>query len=281
MNDTLRNKWGYDGYISSDSDAIEQAYKGHNYTANMSQAVYEGLEATCDIDSGHGHYYHTGSDYGTGSPYTDNVVGLVTSGVMPEEWVDKALYDAFRIRFELGLFDQPVADQTWFNIPPDIVNNQKHKDLNLFAARSVMTLLKNDNNMLPLDPKDEKHKMYAVIGPHYNATGDLLIVGGYTGQICREFNDFSCAASVMGELEKYIPSKNLLYAEGCDVLCNSTAGFANAIAVAQSADIIFLMMGLNQQVEREGIDRSNISLPGYQQNLAAQICNLGMLMFPF
>ena len=272
LNDTLRQKWGYTGYITSDTGAIKEAYKKHKYTSNLTQAVYDALNATCDIDSGHGHYYATAHDYSTGSPYTDQIPALVSSGKLPEKWVDKALHDSFRIRFELGLFDQPVTNQTFFNVPPNVENNPRHRELNLLATHQVMTLLKNDG-ILPLDSSNGS-KVYAIIGPHYNASS--VMVGGYTGQVCREFGDYSCIPGIINGIEKYIDSSKIVYAEGCDVLCNSTAGFANATAVAKQADIIFLLMGLNNQVETEGIDRTNISLPGYQQDLAAKICNLGM-----
>merc|ERR1719295_386237 len=109
-----------------------------------------------------------------------------------------------------------------------------------------MTLLKNDG-VLPFskDSEDsETKRVYAVIGPHFNATTDLLIVGGYTGQTCREFGSTDCVPSLLLDgMGKYVDSKYLMYAEGCDgVLCNSTDGFAAAMAVAKNADVIILAM---------------------------------------
>lgn len=216
----------YDGFIASDSGAISQAYRGHQYTECIEDAVLKAVEATCDVNSGHGKHYRTGPGYGTSSPFTDYIPSLVESGVLSEELVDNALYRSLKVRFELGLFDQPVTKQIYFNIPPNVVDSDEHKKLNLEAAHQAMTLLKNDG-VLPfskdsVDSNNSESKLvYAVIGPHFNATTDLLIVGGYTGQTCREFGSTDCVPSFLKNgMEKYVDSKYLMYAEGCDGVCH-------------------------------------------------------------
>ena len=275
LNKTLRQDWGFDGYITSDSNNVANMYLTHNYTDSIPDAVIVSLQASTDIDS----YLSTGmggisDEYGTYSPYTNYIPNLVNNGLLDESLVDKALYNSFKIRFELGLFDQPINEQKYFNIPNTVINSEYHQELNVLASRQVMTLLKNDNHVLPLNPDMFTTKKLAVIGPHYNASTDLLLKGCYTGQICMD-NTYDCVPSILTELSKYIPnSNNLIYAEGCNVPCQSNEGFNEAMTVANNADIIILLMGLNGTIESEGHDRVNISLPGLQYNLASMICNL-------
>ena len=268
----LRDEWNFTGYITSDSNNIYNIWATHNYTKTLQEAVYVALNATCDIDS----YLGTtlggiSDDYGTSSAYQSQIVEMVNNNQINISYVDKALYNSLRLRFELGLFD-PIQDQPYWKVPGSVVNSKEHQDLNLFAARSGMTLLKNDGDILPFPSM--ANKKFAVIGPHYNASANLLLQGAYTGQVCRD-NTFKCVPGILNMILKYVNDKDLTYSQGCDIDCTSTAGFQDAINTAKNADYVLLMMGIDRSIEGEGHDRTNISLPGYQQNLASEICKLG------
>ena len=174
LNQTLRQKWGFQGYVTSDSGAINDIYAQHHYTKSLEDAVVVALNASCDMDS----YLGNGmggmsNDWGTSSPYQVNIPNIVNTSKLDISFIDKALFNTLRLRFELGLFDGNYGDQPYFKIPGSVVNQQEHRDLNLFAARSTQTLLKNNGNILPFPSKSGKK--VAVIGPHYNASEDLLL----------------------------------------------------------------------------------------------------------
>eukprot|EP01083_Nonionella_stella_P159884 522045_1 len=274
LNTTLRQEWGFEGYVTSDSGAINDIWAHHHYTDTLPEAVVVALNATCDMDSWLGTSMGgIASDYGTSSPYQKYAVELVKNGTLSESLVDQALFNTLRLRFELGLFDGNYDDQPYFNVPGSVVNSQSHKDLNLFAARSTQTLLKNDGNMLPFSI--DTNKKFAILGPHYNASADLLLENAYTGQVCYD-STFDCVPGILQALANVVSANALSYASGCDdVKCSSKSGFADAIASAQAADYVVLMMGIDLSIERESHDRTNISLPGYQQDLAHEVCKIG------
>merc|ERR1719295_413728 len=90
LNGILRRDMKWDGFIASDSGAIKEAYKGHKYTDSTKEAVREAVEASCDVNSGHGSYYsNMGGAYATGSPFTDNIPSLVESGALSETLVNE------------------------------------------------------------------------------------------------------------------------------------------------------------------------------------------------
>ena len=140
----------------------------------------------------------------------------------------------------------------------------------------MIILLKNQGDILPFDASaiNSGNKVVGVIGPFYNASADLLLEGAYTGEICHD-GSTRCVPGILTEMEKYV--KNIEYAIGCKdgSPCNDTSEFPQAMDVANKADYIVLLFGDNLKQGSEGHDRMNISLPGYQQNLASQICKLG------
>merc|ERR1712228_6232 len=264
---------GFEGYVTSDGGAINDIYSQHKYTETLEDAVVVALNASCDMDSYLGSSMGgISNDYGTSSPYQKYAVDIVKNGKLAESFIDEAIFHTLRLRFELGLFDGNYDEQPYFKIPRDIVGSKEHKELNLFAARSTQTLLKNDANILPFPANSGKK--FAVIGPHYNASASLLLEKAYTGQVCFD-NTFDCVPGIIQTMNNYVASNDLTYSEGCDVDCTSTSGFSAAINTAKAADYVVLMMGIDHSIEGESHDRTSISLPGKQQDLASQICALG------
>jgi len=276
LNETLRQKWGFQGYVTSDSGAINDIFKDHHYTSSLEDAAVKGLSAGCDMDS----YLGLGmggwsGDFGTSSPYQVSIPSIVNESKLDESFIDRAVFNTMRLRFELGLFDGNYEEQTYFNIPGSVINSKEHRELNLFAARSAQTLLKNTNRMLPFADGEKEHT-FAVIGPHFNASADLLLQGAYTGEVCQD-GTFDCVPGILQRMEKYVDSKNILVSAGCkDVKCALTTGFEEAKRTAQKASHILLIMGINHEIEKEGNngDRKDISLPGHQQELVKEICAL-------
>jgi len=188
-------------------------------------------------------------------------------GLIKEADIDKALYNAFNIRFELGLFD-PIDDQPYWHIPPSAVNTEASQALNLLATRSSLVLLKNDHQTLPF----QKGKKVAVLGPHGNSQGDL--VGNYIGEICPT-GGFKCITSPFTAITDTNKGGSTVYYQGCQISGNSTTGFAEAVNAAKEADYVVLLLGINQSIEREALDRVTITLPGVQEEFAHTILNIG------
>jgi beta-glucosidase-like glycosyl hydrolase len=148
LSNVLRTTWGFNGYMTSDSGAVECIYSGHHYVPFANQTACAALPFT---------------DVCSGPAYHNDVMSC------PTDTIKQALANTLRIRLRLGLFD-PVDDQPYWHVPIEAVDTQASRDLNLLAAQEGLVLLKNDDT-LPLP----RGRRLAVVGPHANAT--LALVG--------------------------------------------------------------------------------------------------------
>jgi len=255
LNQVLRGTWGFDGYITSDTGGVSDIYKQHHYVATAVEASAVAITGGTDIDSG--------------DVYLNNLMDAVSGGLITEEQVDQALYRTLKLRFLLGLFD-PIDDQPYWHVPPSVVNTPESQDFNLFATLQSLVLLKNEGKTLPF----AVGKKVAVVGPHGNATEDML--GNYYGQICMSSrSDFSCIVSPFLAIGQANSGGNTVYAKGCDVKSNSTSGFQDAITAATNADYVVMILGTDTSVEDETRDRTSVTLPGVQGEFSKKILSLG------
>lgn len=129
----MRDLWNMTGYVTSDSGAISDIVENHHYVQTYQEAAAVALkDGRTDINSG--------------NVYLTQLLNAVNESLITMDDVDSALYNAFRIRFELGLFD-PIDDQPYWHVPPEVVNSAEHQALNLFAAQSSLIMLKNDHQL--------------------------------------------------------------------------------------------------------------------------------------
>lgn len=216
----------------------------------------------------------------------------VTAGLLDERTVDAALNRTLWLRFSLGLMD-PIEGQPLWSVPPEAVGSSPHAQLASEAADQSIVLLRNDpapslaagsglphgcvfggeTRALPLTPG----RRLAVIGPHANATQALT--GNYNGQLCPgAYNDFSCIETPVAALATANLGGATASALGCadGVACADDSGFAEALRLASEADAVVLLLGIDTTgVEKEGLDRTAIALPGLQGTLALQVASLG------
>lgn len=186
--------------------------------------------------------------------YTANAVNLKKVDLST---VDQALVYNYIVLMRLGFFDNPKS-LPFANLGPSDVCTKDNQQLALEAAREGIVLLDN-NGVLPLSKT--KIKKLAVIGPNANAT--TVMISNYAGIPCRY-------TSPLQALQKYISS--VTYARGCsDVKCGSQSLFAEATKAAASADAVVLVVGLDQSIEAEGLDRVNLTLPGFQEKLVKDV----------
>jgi len=249
----LRKEWGFDGYVVSDCWAIGDIYKHHKVVATVEEAAALAVQAGCDLNCGEA--------FGA-------LLAAVAQGLIAEETIDQAVQRLFTARFRLGLFDPPEM-VPYTQIPFAVNDSPEHRALALQAARESIVLLKNQNHCLPLRPDI---KSIAVIGP--NADDATVLLGNYHGTPSRS------VTPLQGIQARVSPTTEVLYAPGCDLLDEDTAGFATAVALAKRAEVIIFVGGISQLVEgeegqREGVaggrrsrgDRDDLNLPGVQEKL--------------
>lgn len=252
LNNTLRNTWGFDGYVTSDCGAIRDIYtpqpKGHGYVKDADHATKIGLEAGCDVDCG--------------GIYPGNLVHAVNAGLVKKETVDTALTRLTMMQMKLGLFD-PKEKQQYFNYGIGDIDTPAHQQLALEAAQQSIVLLKNKDKVLPLSTG----KKIAVIGPHVNATVNLI--SNYHGSRCVG-GGFDCIQTPFAAVTSANVGGTTTSSLGCEI--DSTKNeIAQAVAAANAADVVVLTMGLDQSQETEGRDRIISTLPGLQIKLAQSI----------
>jgi len=150
----LKEDWGFTGYITSDTDSCGDIWESHKYETTGEEAVRDCLMSGTDIDSG--------------STYTHFLESAVKKGLVDKSYVDRALHNSYKMRFEMGLFD-PKKPNKFRNITTKVVGEKASQAASLDAARQGMVLLKNDNDLLPFPSMGK----IAVIGQASNDTNAL------------------------------------------------------------------------------------------------------------
>ncbi|MDR2859105.1 MAG: glycoside hydrolase family 3 C-terminal domain-containing protein [Mediterranea sp.] len=230
LNDILRKEWNFKGYVVSDYGCIPGIYNAHKVVQSHSEAQALCFEAGLDIGLG----------FGESSSYS-HLLELVKSGRISEEAVDVSLRRVLTAKFELGLFDNPYVNPKEAD---KIVHSKEHKELVLEAARKVMTLLKNNNNALPLS--DKAVKRIGVFGPAAN----VLSVGDYSGPSGGLKGEF-----ITNGITPYLGLKQRLQGKAEVIL---HPGNTDAAALARTCDVAIFFAAIQ---EGEGEDRSHLALP--------------------
>ncbi|MGH9607911.1 MAG: glycoside hydrolase family 3 C-terminal domain-containing protein [Terracidiphilus sp.] len=270
LDDMLRGKWNFQGYVVSDCDAVHDIFSGHYYEPTLPQAAAVSMERGMDNDCADFRVVVTDDhDY---KPYIE----AVQEGYLKESDVDRALIRLFTARMKLGMFDPPsMVPYTKF--PESDLNSPAHRELALKLADESMVLLKNDGT-LPLKTSGIK---IAVVGPLANETAVLL--GNYSGTPTH-------TVSILEGIKKEFAGDTISYVPGTDFLMQehpkprpdgwSQADLAPdpaAIAAAKNADVVIAVVGITSRLEGEemrvdepgflGGDRVRIDLPQPEENL--------------
>jgi beta-glucosidase len=242
----LRDEWKFEGFIVPDSGAVERLVTGHRKYATFEEAAARTVLVGSDLDN---------------SAYVRYLPGAVAKGLLTERHIDQALRRVLRVRFRLGEFDPPEM-VPYKKLGKEEIDSPAHRQLALRLARESIVLLRNRNNLLPLDAN--AIKTIAVIGPF----ADFAQTGpNYTGLYS------SFVKPLDGIKTRVGPNTKVLYARGSGILesDNPEAGYADADAIAKQADIAVLFVGINEILEREGIDRNFINLPPVQTQLIRRV----------
>jgi beta-glucosidase len=267
LTELLRDQWGFDGYVTSDCGAIYDIFGNHKFVGTPEEAAALAVKAGDDLCCG--------TDY--------NALTLaVKNGLISENVIDVALAHVLMTRFRLGLFDPPSM-VPYAQIPFSENNTPEHKALALKVAEESMVLLKNDG-LLPLNRA--KIKRIAVIGENANSVPMLL--GNYNGYPSNPVTILDGIKSVAGaNIEvTYEPGYPLALAKDGSNKPDEKM-LADAIAAAQSADVVIYVGGINAQLEGEesprangfdgffGGDRTKIELPSIQEDLLKALHDTG------
>ncbi|KAL8522715.1 hypothetical protein ACS0TY_012886 [Phlomoides rotata] len=240
---TVRGAWGLKGYIVSDCDSVDTFFKVQHYTRTPEEAAAAAIKAGLDLDCGAFLATHTES--------------AVEKGLVNEEEINDALGNTIRVQMRLGMFD---GGRRYGKLGPNNVCTRSHRDLALQAARQGVVLLKNDGHVLPLSRTT--YTSVAVIGPNSDVT--VTMIGNYAGVPCGY-------TSPLQGIGKYTRT---VHERGCEnVACANDDLFGGAIDAARDADATILVVGLDQSIEAEFIDRTGLLLPGRQQELVSKVAS--------
>eukprot|EP00252_Welwitschia_mirabilis_P004356 TRINITY_DN14694_c1_g1_i1.p1 TRINITY_DN14694_c1_g1~~TRINITY_DN14694_c1_g1_i1.p1 ORF type:complete len:790 (+),score=95.89 TRINITY_DN14694_c1_g1_i1:31-2400(+) len=247
LTDTVRGQWQLNGYIASDCDSVQVFYSIQHWTSTPERAVADAIGAGLDVNCG--------------TFLRDHAEAAVRTGKLKESAIDGALFHSLKVQMRLGMFDGNPATQPFGNLGPNDVCTPQHQQLALEAAREGIVLLKNENRALPFSAS--RIRTLAVIGPNADATSAMI--GNYAGVPCRY------TSPVQG-LSTYTRT---VFKAGCEnVRCPgtpTTLGMINdAVAAASQADATVIVVGSDLSVEAEGLDRTNINLPGMQPRLVLE-----------
>lgn len=249
LRETLKGKWKFKGFVVSDwgsvGEMINHGYVKDNYEAARAAAI-----AGCDMDM-------------ESRSYIKNLNALVKEGKVPLTVVDEAVRRILTKKFEMGLFDDPFRFSNDARAAKEWDNPENLRVAKKMAEKSIV-LLKNTGGLLPLS---KTTKTIALIGPFIKAIRDNLGFWSY------EWPDDSSriVTTWAGVQKKLGPGARLLYARGCGVTDSSKAGFAEAVAAAQNADVVVMQVGEARDMSGEAKSRSAIRLPGVQEDLIKAI----------
>ncbi|XP_072276006.1 uncharacterized protein [Pyxicephalus adspersus] len=247
LTNILRKEWGFQGYVVSDEAAIEFIMTQHKYTSSFLETAIVSVNSGCNLE--------------LSFSLTDNVfmkiMDAVTYGNITLETVKERVYPLFYTRMRLGEFDPP--DMNPYNaLNLSSVQSQEHRDLALEAAIKSFVLLKNIKNTLPLDFRGIKGKKFGVIGPFANNSKELF--GDY-----EPYPDPKYIVTPRDGIAE-LPV-DISFAAGCEDAKCETYSSDEIKELVQSVDLTIVCLGTGVTVESEGVDRSVLSLRGYQSTL--------------
>jgi beta-glucosidase len=254
--DILKGKWNFKGFVVSDWNSVGEMIP-HGFAKDNYEASLAAVTAGCDMDM-------------ESRSYINNLAKLVKDGKVKIQLVDDAVRRILKKKFEMGLFDDPFKfsnkereQQQW--------NNQENLQAEKIMAEKSIVLLKNENQLLPLNKTNVHGKTIALIGPFIKGIRDNLGFWSYTWP-----DDSSRIISVWkGIKNKVGDGVNLIYAKGCNINDTSHAGFSEAIEAAMKADIVIMNVGEAADMSGEAKSRSNIHLPGVQEELIKAVYATG------
>jgi beta-glucosidase len=259
LTDRLRKDFGFQGYVVSDSAAVEYLYNKHAVAADMKDAVRQSIEAGLNVKT----------NFTRPDDFILPLRELVKEGTVPMKTLDDRVRDVLRVKFILGIFDHPyVADA---EATERLVNSADHQQVALRAARESIVLLKNDQSILPLN---KGIKSIAVVGP--NADDDSTVRYRYGPSAVK-------GVTVLEAIKTKLGSRvTVNYAKGCEITDaqwpesevlpepltrEESSKIGKAVAAAEKSDLTVVVLGDSMKTVGESASRTSLDLPGHQLDL--------------
>lgn len=266
LTEILRQEWGFKVYVVSDSEAVEFISNKHKVADTYEDGIAQAVNAGLNIRT---HF----------TPPADFILPLrkaVDNGKISQETLDKRVAEILRIKFRLGLFDNPYRGNG--KQAEQIVHSKEHQAVSLEAARQSLVLLKNETNLLPLS---KSIRSIAVIGPNANEQTQL---------ICRYGPANAPIKTVYQGIKELLPHTEVIYKKGCDIIdphfpeseildfpktAEEVQLMEEAIRAAKQAEVVVMVLGGNELTVREDRSRTSLNLPGRQEELLKAVCATG------
>ena len=266
LTEILRQEWGFKGYVVSDSEAVEFISNKHKVADTYEDGIAQAVNAGLNIRT---HF----------TPPADFILPLrkaVDNGKISQETLDKRVAEILRIKFRLGLFDNPYRGNG--KQAEQIVHSKEHQAVSLEAARQSLVLLKNETNLLPLS---KSIRSIAVIGPNANEQTQL---------ICRYGPANAPIKTVYQGIKELLPHTEVIYKKGCDIIdphfpeseildfpktAEEVRLMEEAIHAAKQVEVVVMVLGGNELTVREDRSRTSLNLPGRQEELLKAVCATG------
>jgi beta-glucosidase len=253
MNGILREEWGFEGFVVSDYTGVDQL-RDHGMASDRQQAGVLALTAGLDMDM-------------QSVIYLETLPGSLEEGKVSMEEIDAAVKRVLRVKFRLGLFDDPYRylDETR---EAAVVHSEEIMEHALLSARESVVLLKNDAfhgaKILPLRSPGR----IALIGPL--ADNQLDMLGSWHAA-----GDQDVVVTLKAGLEHRYPLSRVEIVRGCDFYSSDRSGFREALELARRSDVVVLAIGENQAQSGEAASRAHIGIPGIQEELALALIETG------
>ena len=262
----LRGEYGFKGYVVSDSEAVEFLLTKHHVAKDEVDAVAQAVNAGLNVRT----------NFTMPEQFILPLRKAIENGLVSMQTVDCRVADVLRIKFQMGLFDNPYKGD--LRQVASVVHSEEHQALALKAALEGIVLLKNENQMLPLS-KSLKH--IAVIGPNANEVKKLESRYGPANAPIK---------TVVQGVRDLLPGADVKYAKGCDIIdkyfpeselydvpldAEEQKMMDEAVEVARHSDVAIMVLGGNELTVREEYSRTSLNLCGRQQKLLEAVKSTG------
>lgn len=269
LTDLLRKEYGFNGYIVSDSEAVEYVYSKHHVADSYEEAVRQVVEAGLNVRT----------NFSKPADYITPLRNLIKEGRLSMATVDRMASDVLRVKFLLGLFDNPYVAS-----PADadkVAGADKHPDFIREIQRQSLVLLKNDSALLPLDR--DKTRRILIAGPL--AKESNYMVSRYGPQGLDNITVFDGISSYLGDRAE------IVYAKGCEtkdslwpdseivpapLSAAERSMIDDAVRAAEGCDVIIAVLGEDETCTGESKSRTDLGLPGRQQMLLEALHSTGI-----
>jgi beta-glucosidase len=250
LTDVLREQFGFKGFVVSDANSIAEVVV-HGESIDRKEASKKAIMAGLEMDMSHG-------------TYQQDLPEQIKNGEIPEAVLDKAVRRVLRVKFRLGLFENPY--RTSRELEEKTLLASEHVEVAREMAQRSIVLLKNSDNILPLK---KNLKKIAVIGPLADNQKEMLGTWAVTG-------DPNEVVTVLSGIQSAVDKETeIVYAKGCEVTGDKGLDFNGVIQLANESDVIIAVVGENADMSGEASSRMDLNLPGRQEELLKALHQTG------